>query len=1225
MSIKFKPTQEVPKNIKVAITKANNEIKKLENKVKVQDDKIKAIKDKYKEKVQTFKKVTKEDIQKIQQKKEEKSLKKMTVRANFTIEYQQKHTTSEGNTFWVPAKGEVWGDQKELKYKTATKETVQNKYIESEYKRIEALFDDSHKKIVGVKVNRLYANEIKDDKFSDLIWKKMKGTSVHMSMPSIGVKYTDYDDSCVPMALLHHLNNPENKKENRIQSMTLETIVNLLNKPVTAVNDEVIVTENIPTVDNWEQKLKDGYCPLQIMNVCNDPRVRVRMYCLDHREKVILSNAQDIPDEKRNKKIPSLVYMSWNNHCYVIENTDVKNSVTHTYASQGIGCKQKGKISNVKLIIENEKKRKSVCLENIPQSFNLYKNMIVYITGWEEKNDGFIKKVNPVNDFFYDEIKRGIIHKEGLRLKDREVLKFEYTPTKTLLMYKPDYDEVVRIAELLNEPLIKMNEEIKKSDNTVFEKLYEVENNTVHSLALEYYTRNYGHSLSFMNVDGNDVMNSPLNSAFNEYWRLPTNINECHQYDYCKHYTSCLINNELGFSVYSPLDQIQPFNMKLVEGFYYVETNNYFPMKGNCWYNGEPLIEYINDGIISLDDIKYQYLPSNKLENNHFVKFVEDIFNKFSINNNEKSAKLGLNGFIGLLRKTTTKSNKSFFTNNFEEVCYHYNDMIDEGNNSRKLPINYIENDEGDVIGYHIINESEYPLQKTNIPIYRKIYDMSALYLWRLVKRVGNMSNVLGIHTDTIYFQGGKRLEEDGIKFGGIRKEVMFPLESVNIVERKVDRVYKREYDFKVFDDFENDDEIYNSDIGCMVTGMAGTGKSYIIGKLGEYFTEKNVDYKVSASTWKAGIKINGSTVHSLFGIDPTKPTMNISVCKAILNSGINNIIIDEISMIPLNVWGILHQIKALFGFTFYLFGDYNQLPPVSEEEAYLRYENSRLVRFICDNRRRHLTVIHRQKEEKFINELKSILNGGVITKNMYGKEECEFAIAYTNKMVNEHNMKYMKKKAIESEDYEIMTDKNKTLYLFQGLKVIANVTNGTYVNCENFEVEWFDSKDVGLKNIRQKIEMKRSELIKNFNPYYAITVHKAQGDTFDFPFTIYEYRYLAKMGKSFIYTALSRSTKLSHINLIDECQCELKGYIYQYEHNNKKYIGSTFNLDEMKKQHKESKETDKFHIALRKEKFKFSILREIFVGSDEELREKEAWYILKENSVENGYNSKVI
>ena len=58
-----------------------------------------------------------------------------------------------------------------------------------------------------------------------------------------------------------------------------------------------------------------------------------------------------------------------------------------------------------------------------------------------------------------------------------------------------------------------------------------------------------------------------------------------------------------------------------------------------------------------------------------------------------------------------------------------------------------------------------------------------------------------------------------------------------------------------------------------------------------------------------------------------------------------------------------------------------------------------------------------------------------------------------------------------------------------------------------------------------------------------CITTHVSQGSTYDFPYSIYEYKYF---DQPLLYTSMSRSTKESYINLIDYKPEVLTGYIYK-------------------------------------------------------------------------------
>ena len=69
------------------------------------------------------------------------------------------------------------------------------------------------------------------------------------------------------------------------------------------------------------------------------------------------------------------------------------------------------------------------------------------------------------------------------------------------------------------------------------------------------------------------------------------NISLNHKYDYC---------------VFNVMDDVEVFNIysEIIKGLFYIETNKYFPSRGNGWYY-HPLTSYcLEKGIISRSDIK---------------------------------------------------------------------------------------------------------------------------------------------------------------------------------------------------------------------------------------------------------------------------------------------------------------------------------------------------------------------------------------------------------------------------------------------------------------------------------------------------------------------------------------------------------------------------------------------------------------------------------------------
>ena len=66
------------------------------------------------------------------------------------------------------------------------------------------------------------------------------------------------------------------------------------------------------------------------------------------------------------------------------------------------------------------------------------------------------------------------------------------------------------------------------------------------------------------------------------------------------------------------MDEVKPFNSKEFNtcGWFYVESKQYFPLRGNGWYS-YPIIKYcIDEKLITFENIKFVIKPSIELENN---------------------------------------------------------------------------------------------------------------------------------------------------------------------------------------------------------------------------------------------------------------------------------------------------------------------------------------------------------------------------------------------------------------------------------------------------------------------------------------------------------------------------------------------------------------------------------------------------------------------------------
>lgn len=1157
----------------------------------------------------------------------------------FNVEFENKDTG-------VQTYKTALNENNVLRFNNKNKEAVIRKYIQSETDRIGSMWAYPS---INLRVRRdaTYIDEVRDSTWEDVKNVKMFGcSSLNLSSPAIGAIHDGKDtNDCVPRAIHEHL-------KQVIKKITIEEVLEGLNTSVKYHDDNLLRT------------ILSGYDSEQVMRVFT--YYNIPCYALDHRRKCFLNNLQMLT--KIDHHFKSFVYMCWNNHMYTIENDEIRSSIFRSETK--VAGKISGKRDSKKIVKE---------VPMVLFDAKDIKKLKEALTNAEEPSH-FIcsySKVNIVNQLFFDELQKGTVHddkhqRKDLKIVDNEIIRFGYEDH--VIEYQPEYNNIKNIVNRLNEPLEKANKEIvKKRTNELneinrilqkhreklaqlnglnqdkstrkkiekvtelienkkaeldevekkdvkLEMMYSVRNTTFHGLAMQYFGRNFELQQSQFGSHGRVVFDSPLNSAFNEFWgEYPENLDECHAYDIRKQYSSLLMNNNLGWSVYSPMDEIQEFNGKLQEGFYFVKTTNYFPMKGDGWYSGEALIEYVADDIIQLSDITHEYVPTTTLKGNHFENFVNDVFNKYFGDN----AKTAINAFIGTLRIDKMSQKKNYFFTDIDSVFRHIG--------SAKTTFNIIEkkgqeNKNGNIkaeniAAFHVMEESSFSNVYTSSPIHRKIYDMAAIQIWRMVKAVGGIKYLWGIRTDALFFNKGIRLEPNDHEkpIGGFRHERIKEEKECNF-KRGVARIIDLVLPAKQWNDVHGD---INISQGCLTTGHAGTGKSYNAKQLMIKLNEKEIKYAVCAPTKAAAmLLISGKTIHNLFGFDVNKPVVNYSILKQLMDEGVKAVFVDEVSMINANIWGLMLKIKQHTGFTFYGYGDAAQCAPVGEEKVFHHYLDSALCHELFDGNRKKLTVNHRCKNDPefaILNEeFMKAREGKRIDASKFGTKVCDRAIAFTNYRCGKHNELMMNK---YKNDDSVKVGK---MYIYEGLPVIANKNCPQWSNNEQFSIKSFTAEDIKVTSVHdnRELDISKDAFGKFFEPAYCTTVHSAQGQTFNFEYTIYEYNC---MSTNVLYTALSRTTKREFINLVGMEVRDSVVYCYVDKSNNKRYIGSTVDWEQRQKQHLESTATDDFHKVLRKqgiEGFDVFIIHQGMMN-ELELVGREQYYINKYNTIEQGYNTK--
>jgi ATP-dependent exoDNAse (exonuclease V) alpha subunit len=345
-------------------------------------------------------------------------------------------------------------------------------------------------------------------------------------------------------------------------------------------------------------------------------------------------------------------------------------------------------------------------------------------------------------------------------------------------------------------------------------------------------------------------------------------------------------------------------------------------------------------------------------------------------------------------------------------------------------------------------------------------------------------------------------------------------------------------------DKWEDIYKLLNDNKGLLLQASAGNGKTYtakmIASKLGD-------QVKIIAPTNKAALNIGGSTIHRFLEIDK-QGYIKANKIKFI-NQKYKYIIVDEISMIPKEIWKRLCLVKKqLPHIIFLLLGDEKQIPPV-EEETIQDYFNHPAVKYLC-NYNKNILNVRKRYDETLYNLLEEVDNINIYDKVAYPPLETTRNICYfnktrirVNKMWNDKlrdagNL-FIPKYNNENDEH---AKQSQDMYIYNGLPVIAMRTKFDkeegllFANSETFEICDIGEDYISMYNERPD-DNGNKELyvyncpIEDFNKYflmnYCSTTHKCQGETIVENFTIYDWN---AMDTKLRYTALSRGKKVDQV-----------------------------------------------------------------------------------------------
>lgn len=617
---------------------------------------------------------------------------------------------------------------------------------------------------------------------------------------------------------------------------------------------------------------------------------------------------------------------------------------------------------------------------------------------------------------------------------------------------------------------------------------------------------------------------------------------EIYKIDHAKCRRNLVMHSQFDFPKFSVMDYPTEYDGSEIKcGYYFVETKNYFPFRGNGWYN-YVLVQYGLDNKIDMK-ITHQFIPSYTIEKNHFKNFAEYLIknsdNVIGADQKPFSKKI-VNSMVGCWNIHNTKYEQIGFT-------------LDKYEAAKELCREGVMVTSTDIAGttlYQVIESRVIAKDDVCIPLYDQVLAMEAVELHKLynfIKKHGGQP--LELNTDAILYRG-PQIDIAGHFYD---KECTVPKYRYDEPTRlKVDNVCrmvrsgnadvklfefdKIKADDREFEDIAND--VIASNKGCLVTGIAGTGKTYfanlLISKLEKQ--GKVVGVKL-APTNKAASHIKGQTIHKYFMSLMLSQNYEKKLLKNLNN--FDYIVVDEISMVKEVFYRFFTIIRRYVPkVKFIVIGDFAQFKPV--QDSYVgSYENSPALHLLCDGQRVNLTKCRRSDPELF-NLYSSVENIKSIDLSLFEyKELTPLNIAYTHKTRKAVNRECMKK-FVGEKDYltceaSSFNKKTQKVKIFEGMPIVAyrNLSKEGIFNSEVFTVTSIDMDEETFSfMVGEDVMTYKANQFKNlFYPAFCITAHVSQGCTFDQPYTIWDWKH-PRMDHTAKYVALSRATNIKNIQI---------------------------------------------------------------------------------------------
>jgi len=539
------------------------------------------------------------------------------------------------------------------------------------------------------------------------------------------------------------------------------------------------------------------------------------------------------------------------------------------------------------------------------------------------------------------------------------------------------------------------------------------------------------------------------------------------------------------------------------EGLYFVKTTEQMLLHGTNWYSYDILIKAFQIGEHFVVEYKLNVVECK----NPFPTILDQIDADISTPSFRKNVKNVLSGLCGI-----TKANKTFCN-----VTTSQNVVMKfmEGN-----PDPFIKT-LGTLFLYG--KNTRQPHYTNRLITYIQILDQFNLLCYERATGTGGL--LLARHIDAFYVLNPTNTDHLSVIEGDYKYED-YKILTCSTKERNV--IYTGHVHTTTQWNTLTLDAVKN---GLMVTGIAGTGKTYAIKQL---MAGQKVQF--IAPTNKAALLLEGVTIHNFLRLsinnEATYPKVDLDY-----------VVLDEASMVTSDLWLHLHEFKRVNPTIRYvILGDMHQLPSI--EDANYSFETTESILVLVNFNTLNLTKNYRQDEEG-LKMCRSILAGTpyTIPLSTHTPHTEDIHLCYTNKtrqyLNHTFNGSTSQSIYIKLHDFQVYYDeegeeRKKDIYgyLHAGVKIICVLRFQTIQNSQVGRIVSANKERIVVKmEDGNQVDVSPSQFTHHFTLGYALTIHKAQGQTYDNVVNIYDVDKLLKKSYKYIYTAVSRATQFKNIH----------------------------------------------------------------------------------------------